>query len=197
MHNIEDDTDSTESEDSAADSEVSEIALTENKENTYHTNDAYFMAHHKSTKTSQNTLAKVGVEVDPHEISTKASFPNDVVKRKFEYHCKQNVQQFPEMMYYLSHGFNLVWYGFGSKYDLLREFRKKYLADFPVLEITAFNTQQKLTGKGLLDNLLVELLGVAERVPRSTLDQGRIFDDYFSENRANPKGVQCVHLGQI
>ena len=177
----------TESKDAA---ELGKVELMDDKENDHLTNDAYFMAHHKIVKTSGNTLAQLGHEIDPHEISRQTQLPNEVCKKRYESFKNKNTANFREMMYWLSQDFSVLCYGFGSKHSLLREFKNNYLTDYPVLEVTAFNTQQRLSGKGLLDNLLVELLGVANSIPRSTFEQMKILNDYFSDDRPNPKNVE-------
>jgi hypothetical protein len=106
---------------------------------------------------------------------------------------------FRSYFYYLRRGFNLLFYGFGSKKSLLTEFARHWLSDGPILVVNGYNPQFHM--KHLLNALIEKILQVdpvalqssssssstnSSTVPRTNPEsQLNFIADYFAADRSH------------
>jgi origin recognition complex subunit 2 len=98
----------------------------------------YFTEKASKIKTSDNTLADIKL-LDTKQIQkilkTKWEPTHQIEKEALFYKYQQ---QFPMWLCEMKTGFNLLFYGFGSKQNLLETFAKQYLADQPTLTVYGY-----------------------------------------------------------
>lgn len=150
-----DESDDDSSHTSSEESEDEDSGGTDHKEN-HDLLDEYFQVHHTSHKsiTSDKTLAKLSNpkmqqdELKHHLKDVQSSHINETVRL----HCEKTLL-FDKWMFQLLCGFNILLYGFGSKRDLLEQFRTHCLKKCWHLVINGFFPN--ITVKQIL-NLITE-----------------------------------------
>ncbi|RIB28899.1 origin recognition complex subunit 2-domain-containing protein [Gigaspora rosea] len=95
------------------------------------------------TRTSNNTLAGVDILDKAECMSILTKIP---VKHKTEIESLTELYKCQFLQWYieLMSGFNLLFYGYGSKKKLLEEFSEAYLRDRPLLVINGFLSKLKI-----------------------------------------------------
>ncbi|KAG0172610.1 Origin recognition complex subunit 2 [Apophysomyces sp. BC1034] len=137
--------------------------------------ERYFQDLHGSSKTSNNTLSKLAV-LEPkefHDILTAAP-------KKHKVDCNtllmMHEQHFSQWFFEMHAGFNLLFYGYGSKRCLLNDFVQSMLTDGPVVVVNGFFPS--ITIKDILIKILVHALGLT--ATGQIQDQVALVCDYFS-----------------
>jgi origin recognition complex subunit 2 len=139
--------------------------------------------------TSNNTLSQLPV-LDPQEylkelkkICLKTS---DLVLEQ-----KKRLQNyFPDWVFELEYGFNILCYGYGSKKDLLEEFAESNFSGYPILKVNGFfpTLNMKVVLAPMLD--LIKHTGKSGTV----LDQVNLVVEYFkSPEREIQRLILVVH----
>ncbi|GAA5811699.1 hypothetical protein MFLAVUS_005140 [Mucor flavus] len=142
--------------------------------------ERYFQDLHTSSKTSNNTLSKLQV-LEPQEFHTILSNAPDKHKQEIEILSEMHKQHFPQWFFELQSGFNLVFYGYGSKRKLLNEFAESALTDGPLIVVNGF-----FPSISIKDILLKITTGaLSKTVPTGQIsDHVEFICDYFeSEER--------------
>ncbi|CAG8709828.1 9636_t:CDS:1, partial [Dentiscutata erythropus] len=105
--------------------------------------ERYFEDHQMKTRTSNNTLAGVGILDKAECINILTKIP---IKHKTEIESLKELykSQYSQWHIELKTGFNLLFYGYGSKKKLLEEFSEAYLKDRPLLVINGFLSKLKI-----------------------------------------------------
>ncbi|KAJ3012459.1 Origin recognition complex subunit 2, partial [Thoreauomyces humboldtii] len=116
----------------------------------------YFANLHDSlAKTSNNTLSKLPAL--SHETMTKCLATAPVKhKREIAFLESLHVEQFDQWLFELKEGFNLLFYGYGSKRDLLNQFATETLNDGGILVVNGFFPG--LTIRSVLKNITDTIL---------------------------------------
>ncbi|CAG8558568.1 20182_t:CDS:1 [Cetraspora pellucida] len=151
--------------------------------------ERYFEDHHMKTRTSNNTLTGVGVLDKAECINILTKIP---VKHKTEIEMLSNLYKCQFLQWYieLKSGFNLLFYGYGSKKQLLEEFSDAYLKDRPLLVINGFLSKLKI--KEIFIQVISGInMGVKPK-SRETLEElTEIIKEYFSDP---DRSVQCLYI---
>lgn len=178
---------SSEEEEEDEDNEESRKKSTYNDTEGY---ERYFQDLHGSSKTSNNTLSKLQV-LEPqefHEILENAP-------KKHEYEIQElsilHKQNFPQWYFELQSGFNLVFYGYGSKRNLLNEFAQSSLTNGPLIVVNGFFPSISIK------DILLKITAGALRISTPTgqiNDHVKFICDYFaSEDREYESLYIVVH----
>ncbi|KAI8146798.1 origin recognition complex subunit 2-domain-containing protein [Fennellomyces sp. T-0311] len=152
--------------------------------------EGYFQALQGKSQTSNNTLSKLPV-LEPQEF-------NDILESCPKKHAddiatlmSMHKLHFNEWFFKLHAGFNLLFYGYGSKRRLLNDFVKTSLTDGAVLMINGFFPS--ITIKASLTKLAVDALDVPAP-PAQIQDLVTLISNYFaSEERAYDRLYLIVH----
>ncbi|KAI9013608.1 origin recognition complex, subunit 2 [Hyaloraphidium curvatum] len=139
---------------------------------------AYFDAH---GRTSDNRLSSLPLLDHKEYIRAIRGAPP-----KHEAEIRQGIQlhskSFPEWHFQLLEGFNLCFYGFGSKQKLLNAFADAELKDYPVVTVSGFNPS--VTAKSILaqivSNVVHPMLGIVGTVPAQVNDAIAKISDHFA-----------------
>lgn len=99
--------------------------------------ERYFQDLHGSSKTSNNTLSKLQV-LEPQEFHEILSNTPKKHEDEIAILSEMHKQHFPQWFFELHSGFNLVFYGYGSKRNLLNEFAQTSLTDGPLIVVNGF-----------------------------------------------------------
>lgn len=108
--------------------------------------DIYFMAHSSKSKISKQSYAAILEKFDLYETDIKK-----IVDKEHRLLCKEfNIQTFSDselLKFYhlLKADFNIIFYGFGSKRDILIEFAKKFLKSYHYVTVHGYMELIKLT----------------------------------------------------
>ncbi|KAI9361565.1 origin recognition complex, subunit 2 [Pilaira anomala] len=150
--------------------------------------ERYFQDLHTSSKTSNNTLSKLQV-LEPqefHEILTNAP---DKHKEEIEILSEMHKQHFPQWFFELQSGFNLVFYGYGSKRKLLNEFAQTALTDGPLIVVNGFFPSISI--KDILLKITTGALG--KTVPTGQIsDHVKFICDYFEDEDREYESLYIV-----
>ncbi|KAI7894298.1 origin recognition complex subunit 2-domain-containing protein [Mucor mucedo] len=139
--------------------------------------ERYFQDLHTSSKTSNNTLSKLQV-LEPQEFhQILADAP-----RKHEHEIailsEMHKQHFPQWFFELHSGFNLVFYGYGSKRNLLNEFAQSSLTDGPLIVVNGFFPSISI--KDILLKISAGALGTTGPTGQIS-DHVKFICDYFAD----------------
>ncbi|KAJ2581158.1 Origin recognition complex subunit 2 [Coemansia sp. RSA 1836] len=154
--------------------------------------ERYFQDLHttKGSKTSDNTLSKLPPLTQSECRAILSKVP---IKHKGELelleqlHCRQFRQWFFEM----SCGFNLVFYGYGSKRRLMNSLATELAADAPVVIINGFFPTLNL--KQSLERVVSEVIGIGDTTG-TVADLASLIHGYFdSEARKVDEMYFIVH----
>ncbi|CAG8664641.1 3094_t:CDS:1 [Gigaspora margarita] len=141
--------------------------------------ERYFEDHHMKTRTSNNTLAGVDILNKAECMSILTKVP---VKHKTEIESLTELYKCQFLQWYieLKSGFNLLFYGYGSKKKLLEEFSQAYLRDRPLLVINGFLSKLKIK-EVFLQVINGVDMGVKPR-SRETLEElTELIREYFAD----------------
>ncbi|XP_047135877.1 origin recognition complex subunit 2 isoform X2 [Hydra vulgaris] len=147
--------------------------------------DLYFEVHNKKhiSVTSDRTLSNLQKPKMPHEEfrkhlkETQASHINETVAL-FE----QLTSHFQEWMFQLLCGFNVLLYGLGSKYNLIRQFKENFLSDAICLVVNGFFPG--ITIKQILNTITEDLLEKDIRF-KSIIDHSVFVKKHFDSDKSN------------
>ncbi|OLY84771.1 Origin recognition complex subunit 2 [Smittium mucronatum] len=138
--------------------------------------ESYFETFHKSTlgkkkgpsATSNNTLALLEkLDKVEKKVHSKKNLKATKTETFFGLHATElsNLTEFyktqyKQWLFELENGFNLLFYGFGSKKDLVKEFCEEMILDSlnPVIVINGFHPN--LNFKSVLDNIVLNVLNI-------------------------------------
>lgn len=139
--------------------------------------ERYFQDLHTSSKTSNNTLSKLQV-LEPqefHQILTEAPKKHE---HEITILSEMHKQHFPQWFFELHSGFNLVFYGYGSKRNLLNEFAQSSLTDGPLIVVNGFFPSISI--KDILIKISAGALGTTGPTGQIS-DHVKYICDYFSD----------------
>ncbi|KAI8385612.1 origin recognition complex subunit 2-domain-containing protein [Blakeslea trispora] len=141
--------------------------------------ERYFQSQMPS-RTSDNTLARLPV-LEPQEFHHILENTPKKHEEEFIVLSEMHKQHFAQWCFELHSGFNLVFYGYGSKRTLLNEFAQKVLTDGPLVVVNGFfpsisikDILVKITSGGALGAHFKAASG------SSILDHVNAICDYFS-----------------
>ncbi|KAF7722437.1 Origin recognition complex subunit 2 [Apophysomyces ossiformis] len=137
--------------------------------------ERYFQDLHGSSKTSNNTLSKLAV-LEPKEFHDILAAAPKKHKNDIDTLLMMHEQHFSQWFFEMHAGFNLLFYGFGSKRRLLNSFVQTMLTDGPVVVINGFFPT--ITIKDILIKILVHALDLT--ATGQIQDQVALVCDYFS-----------------
>uniref|UniRef100_T1ISR5 Origin recognition complex subunit 2 n=1 Tax=Strigamia maritima TaxID=126957 RepID=T1ISR5_STRMM len=116
----------------------------------------YFRAHLKKPVTSDNTLTRLDtsrLDYESLQKALKTVIPTHIAY--VEALFNQNTKDFQKWRFQLREGFNLLFYGLGSKRRLLLDFKEKMLAEENVLVINGFFSN--ITVKNILTSIIEDI----------------------------------------
>ncbi|KAJ1978552.1 Origin recognition complex subunit 2 [Dimargaris xerosporica] len=148
---------------------------------------------HRMTNTSNHTLAKLPVlDFEDFQRFLGAAPPAHVAERRML--AARHERYFYQWYFELQSGFNLLFYGFGSKRLLLTQFAQELLSDAPVLVVNGYFPT--LTLRHIFGKLLDEVLDVKTLpgVGSQPSDQLATIRQYFADpNRAVDRMYILMH----
>ncbi|ELR13629.1 origin recognition complex2, putative [Acanthamoeba castellanii str. Neff] len=95
---------------------------------------------------------------------------------------KELKKSFPKWMHQIQSGFNLLFYGFGSKLKLLDEFGKSMLSAYPLVTVEGYSPTT--TVRNLLTMITQSVLGVVQPMPAEPMDHCRVLQTMFHSQAA-------------
>jgi origin recognition complex subunit 2 len=157
--------------------------------------ERYFQDLHTNSKTSNNTLSKLQV-LEPqefHQILQKAPTKH---KEEIEFLTDMHKQHFPQWYFELQSGFNLIFYGYGSKRNLLNEFAESTLLNGPLIVVNGFFPS--ITIKDILLKITTGLQSAETatniKIGGQLSDHLKYICDYFSDSsREYPSLYIVIH----
>ena len=142
--------------------------------------ERYFQDLHGKSMTSNNTMSKLAV-LEPAEFNELLESAPKKHSDDIQQLVHMHERHYPQWFFELNTGFNLLFYGYGSKRRLLNKFAQETLTDGPLLVINGFFPS--ITIKDILNKITMGVLpeGFA---PSSTSTQEIVtfICDYFSSN---------------
>ncbi|CAO3590168.1 unnamed protein product [Absidia cylindrospora] len=152
--------------------------------------ERYFQDLHGSSKTSNNTMSQLPA-LEPQQFQTileTAPTKHGQERLKLTAHHEQH---FPQWLFELRSGFNLVFYGYGSKRQLINKFAMQVMTDGPLIVVNGFFPS--ITIKDIMTKILVGALEAAT-VPGTLQEQLAMVRGYFTdENRGYRQLYLVVH----
>ncbi|ORE02649.1 ORC2-domain-containing protein [Rhizopus microsporus var. microsporus] len=167
---------SDEGQSSSDEEEDEEVKSKERGGDTTEGYERYFLDLHGKAQTSNNTLSKLQV-LEPHEFHL--ILQKTQKKHRSEMHTlfEMQKQHFSQWYFELHSGFNLIFYGYGSKRNLLNEFAQTALTNGPLVVINGFFPSISI--KDILLKITAGALGV--QVPTGQIqDHVAYICNYFS-----------------
>ncbi|KAJ2627363.1 Origin recognition complex subunit 2 [Coemansia sp. RSA 1694] len=154
--------------------------------------ERYFQDLHttKGSKTSDNTLSKLPPLTQSECRAILSKVP---IKHKGELELLEQLhrRQFRQWFFEMSCGFNLVFYGYGSKRRLMNSFATELAADAPVVIINGFFPTLNL--KQSLERVVSEVIGIGDTTG-TVADLASLIHGYFdSEARKVDEMYFIVH----
>ncbi|KAJ3038239.1 Origin recognition complex subunit 2 [Rhizophlyctis rosea] len=144
----------------------------------------------RTTKTSNNTLSKLPPFTKPaFDLALSKTHPKhipELTRLKTLHTC-----QFPQWKFELSQGFNLLFYGFGSKRSLLNSFAEFCLSSHPVITVNGYHPTCSISQilRTIIDGLLNHTGPYG-----SIQDQTSLIQTYFtSPDRQIPQLYILIH----
>ncbi|KAJ1653625.1 Origin recognition complex subunit 2 [Dispira simplex] len=156
------------------------------------TYDKYFQGlhDHRMGNTSNHTLSRLPVLEHEEFLQLLKSAPASHEQER-DALANLHAQHFPQWLFELRNGFNILFYGLGSKRRLLTKFALEYLQDTPVVVINGFFPT--LTVRHIFQKIMHDVLqlGNAGANPH---EQIAVIRKYFDDpNRAVPEIYLMVH----
>ncbi|ORX85777.1 ORC2-domain-containing protein [Anaeromyces robustus] len=153
--------------------------------------EQYFQnLHNKKNITSNNTLSKLPILDHKEYLELLKKTPKKhttEIKKLVSFH----ENDFQQWYFELVMGFNLAFYGFGSKINLLTKFAKEMLNDSPVFVINGFSPAVSV--KSVLNGISEQILKYSG-VLGSVQEQISRIEDYFTnEKRKIKKLFLLIH----
>ncbi|RUP44628.1 origin recognition complex subunit 2-domain-containing protein [Jimgerdemannia flammicorona] len=99
--------------------------------------DRYFQDLHGTSKTSNNTLSKLPI-LDRQDLADMLQAAPRKHAREIGTLARLHEHQFSQWCFELASGFNLLFYGYGSKRNLLTRFATSNLTDAPLLVVNGY-----------------------------------------------------------
>eukprot|EP01147_Barroeca_monosierra_P000621 gene621-3931_t len=154
--------------------------------------DEYFAEHYTSaTKTSNNTLARLALtKMSEGEVWSLAKSSQDVFENYREVIHQQLYTNFPIWWQQLKAGFNLLFYGAGSKKALLAEFAEMYLLDYCVITINGYFPSLNI--KQILNDITSNVMR-ATAAPRDIVDHAKAIQVYYEVEDNVPELFMLIH----
>lgn len=153
--------------------------------------ESYFSELHGLSKksTSNNNLSQLPV-LDPQEYLKELNKiclkTNDlIIEQKMRLH-----KYFPDWVFELEYGFNILCYGYGSKKDLLGEFVDSNFSGYPILKVNGFFPTLNIR------TILSPLLDLIKHTGKigSVIDQTNLVTEYFnSPDREIKRLILLIH----
>ncbi|CAO3647246.1 unnamed protein product [Cunninghamella blakesleeana] len=150
--------------------------------------ERYFQDLHGTSKTSNNTLSKLPL-LEPHEFQTILNSAPVKHEKEINTLVSHHEQHFPQWYFELQSGFNLLFYGYGSKRNLINKFTMSILTDGPVIVVNGFFPS--VTIKDILLKILVGALDI-DRVPGTLHEQLALIRGYFNDRKRIYKRLYLV-----
>lgn len=154
--------------------------------------ERYFQDLHGSSKTSNNTLSKLPV-LERQELTDMLNAAPCKHTNEIQTLIQLHEDQFPQWYFELTSGFNLLFYGYGSKRNLLTRFARTHLTDGPLLVVNGYFPS--ITIKEILTQITSGALGHSG--PMGTVQEHAAFvRAYFSQpdhQRRIPRLYLLVH----
>jgi origin recognition complex subunit 2 len=102
------------------------------------------------------------------------------IRQGFELHSRS----FPEWYFQLGQGFNLCFYGFGSKRKLLTAFVEAHLSAHPLIVVNGFfpRTSVKAVVAQIITQIIQPIEGTKGSVPSQINDALAVVSDFFSDD---------------
>lgn len=189
LESLKDNRGSSDEEDKDSSSEEEEEEDEENKRGHDVTEgyERYFQDLHAKSQTSNNTLSKLQV-LEPQEFHHILDNAPKKHKEEMFTLLEMQKQHFPQWYFELQSGFNLVFYGYGSKRNLLNEFAQTVLTNGPLIVINGFFPSISI--KDILVKITAGALGT--QAPTGQIqDHVSFICNYFaSEDRA----YDCLYI---
>jgi origin recognition complex subunit 2 len=150
--------------------------------------ERYFQDLHGSSKTSNNTMSQLPT-LEPQQFQnileaapTKHAQGRNILTAHHEQH-------FPQWLFELRSGFNLVFYGYGSKRQLLNKFAMQVMTDGPLIVVNGFFPS--ITIKDIMTKILIGALEAAT-LPGTLQEQLAMVRGYFTDKNRGYKRLYLV-----
>lgn len=144
-----------------------------------------FNSGNKRNETSDNTLSKLPPLTHDQYVKEMGSLTEKHAS-DLRLLCSLHLKSFPQYLFELHNDFNLLFYGFGSKMELLTRFAKDYLLtqarDGPVVVVNGFSPA--LTIKAVLNDIIRNVLLRVGPIG-SLIDQVETIRKHFSKYPAH------------
>lgn len=150
--------------------------------------ERYFQDLHGSSKTSNNTLSKLQV-LEPQEFHQILQAAPKKHHEEIAILSEMHKQHFPQWFFELHSGFNLVFYGYGSKRNLLNEFAQLALTDGPLIVVNGFFPSISI--KDILLKITAGALGATVSTG-SIQDHVQFICDYFASQDRDYESLYIV-----
>lgn len=147
----------------------------------------YFDAH---ARTSDNRLSSLPLLDHKEYIRAVRGAPvkhETEIKQGFELHSRS----FPEWDFQLSQGFNLCFYGFGSKRKLLSALAEKHLSHAPLIVVNGFfpGISVKLIVSNIITQVVHPIQGTKGAAPAQINDAIGMIGQFFKREDVASKGL--------
>ncbi|KAI9482929.1 MAG: origin recognition complex subunit 2-domain-containing protein [Benjaminiella poitrasii] len=139
--------------------------------------ERYFQDLHGTSKTSNNTLSKLPV-LEPQEFHQILQDAPTKHAEEIAVLSEMHKQHYLQWYFELCSGFNLVFYGYGSKRNLLNEFAQTCLTDGPMIVVNGFFPSISI--KDILLKITAGALGLTGPTG-SIQDHVKFICSYFSD----------------
>jgi origin recognition complex subunit 2 len=150
--------------------------------------ERYFQDLHTTSKTSDNTLSKLPV-LEPQEFHQILQDAPAKHGKEISILSEMHKQHFPQWFFELHAGFNLVFYGYGSKRNLLNDFAQSSLTDGPMIVVNGFFPSISI--KDILSKITSGALGMA--APTGVIqDHVKFICDYFGDKDREYESLYIV-----
>jgi origin recognition complex subunit 2 len=150
--------------------------------------ERYFQDLHTTSKTSDNTLSKLPV-LEPQEFHQILQDTPAKHSKEIGILSEMHKQHFPQWFFELHAGFNLVFYGYGSKRNLLNDFAQSSLTDGPMIVVNGFFPS--ITIKDILLKITAGALGMT--APTGVIqDHVKFICDYFADEDREYESLYIV-----
>ncbi|KAI9193691.1 origin recognition complex, subunit 2 [Polychytrium aggregatum] len=181
---------STDGEESEADRESRGVGLLATLGSSF--NNYFQSVHDKRHTTSDHTLSQLP-PLDHKIFLEISSKTHQILRTERERLGQLHFELFPQWYFELASGFNLLFYGYGSKKKLLTAFVGRYLSDMHQIVVNGYfpsiNIKEIMTL--ILDSIVVH------KGPCGTLvDQAQLILSYFSDPKRKHKSI-CIVVHNI
>jgi len=153
--------------------------------------EQYFQnLHNKKNMTSDNTLSKLPILDHKEYLELLKKVPQKheaEIKKLISFH----EQDFQQWYFELIMGFNLAFYGFGSKIKLLTKFAKEILCDSPVFVINGFSPAVSV--KAILNGISEQIIKYTGILGTLQEQIARIEEYFMDDNRKIERIFLLIH----